>query len=279
MPQMLLTLMTFVPLVGALAILFVPKERANAIRWTALAFSVVTLLLSVGVAIAFDYGATGIQMATKVQWIQAIPVYYQLGVDGLSLPLILLTTALTSLCIVYSWHIEHRVKEYFFMFLLLETGMLGVFVALDFFLFYVFWEISLVPMYFIIGIWGGERRIYASIKFFLYTLFGSVAMLLAIVALYLRTGTFDMIEMATMRPYAGDPIWLALVFWGLFLGFAIKVPVFPFHTWLPDAHVEAPTAGSVILAGVLLKMGTYGFLHHPADCAGGPRRPTSGCWR
>ena len=214
MPQMLLTLMTFVPLVGALAILFVPKERANAIRWTALAFSVVTLLLSVGVAIAFDYGATGIQMATKVQWIQAIPVYYQLGVDGLSLPLLLLTTALTSLCIVYSWHIEHRVKEYFFMFLLLETGMLGVFVALDFFLFYVFWEISLVPMYFIIGVWGGERRIYASIKFFLYTLFGSVAMLLAIVALYLRTGTFDMIEMATMRPYAGDPIWLALVFWG-----------------------------------------------------------------
>jgi NADH-quinone oxidoreductase subunit M len=260
MPQMLLTLMTFVPLVGALAILLVPKERANAIRWTALAFSVAALLLSVWVAIAFDYGATGIQMATKVQWIQAIPVYYQLGVDGLSLPLLLLTTALTSLCIVYSWHIEHRVKEYFFMFLLLETGMLGVFVALDFFLFYVFWEISLVPMYFIIGVWGGERRIYASIKFFLYTLFGSVAMLLAIVALYLRTGTFDMIEMAAMRPYAGDPIWLALVFWGLFLGFAIKVPVFPFHTWLPDAHVEAPTAGSVILAGVLLKMGTYGFL-------------------
>ncbi len=257
---MLLTLMTFVPLVGAVALLFVPKERPQTIRWIALGASLASFLLSLGVAATFEYGRPDMQMMTRLPWLPAIHVQYLIGIDGISLPLRLLTTLLTLLCILYSWRIDLRVKEYFFMFLLLETGMLGVFIALDFFLFYVFWEISLVPMFFIIGVWGGPNKIYAAIKFFLYTLFGSVAMLLAIVALYLRAGTFDMLEMARLHPYQGEPVAMALIFWGLFLGFAIKVPMFPFHTWLPDAHVEAPTSGSVILAGVLLKMGTYGFL-------------------
>jgi len=183
-----------------------------------------------------------------------------MGVDGVSVPMVFLTTLLTTLSLIYSLFIETRPKEYFWLFLLLETGMIGVFTALDFFLFYVFWEVSLVPMYFLIGIWGGPRREYAAIKFFLYTLVGSVAMLLAILGMYFNTGhSFDMMAIANAHPFAGRAIQ-GLVFWALFLGFAIKVPVWPFHTWLPDAHVEAPTAGSVILAGVLLKMGTYGFL-------------------
>ena len=264
MDSWLLTLITVMPLIGAIALLCMPKNNLKAIRVFALGVSGVVMLLSFVLAMpgVFDYGKPGMQLETNFPWLQihVLPVNYHMGIDGLSLPLILLTTVLTFLCVIYSWHIPNRVKEYFFMFLLLETGMLGVFVSLDFFLFYVFWEISLVPMYFIIGIWGGPRKEYAAIKFFLYTLAGSVAMLLAIIALYLPYNTFDMMKLAEIRPYAGNPQMMALIFWGLFLGFAIKVPMFPFHTWLPDAHVEAPTAGSVILAGVLLKMGTYGFL-------------------
>src|SRR5579885_1497147 len=192
----------------------------------------------------------------------SIGATYHLGVDGLSLPLVLLTTLLTLLCVVYSGRVETRLKEYMILFLLLEVGMVGVFLALDFFLFYVFWEVSLVPMYFIIGVWGGPRRVYAAVKFFLYTLVGSLAMLLAILLLYFNASprTFDILGLIQQRPLATNLSLALLAFWGFFLSFAIKVPMFPFHTWLPDAHVEAPTAGSVLLAGVLLKLGTYGFV-------------------
>ncbi len=259
----ILSIMLFLPLVGMILILFMDRERdVGLIRWTATVTSGLTLIISVWVIALFNSGQPGIQLEEKVPWIGQLGVNYHLGVDGLSIPLILLTTLLTFLSIVYSWRIQERVKEYMAFFLLLETGTLGVFCALDFVLFYVFWEVSLVPMYFIIGIWGGPRREYAAIKFFIYTLVGSLAMLLAILALYFNSNprTFDIIQMAQQNPLAQAPVLAALVFWGLFLGFAIKVPLFPFHTWLPDAHVEAPTAGSVILAGVLLKMGTYGFV-------------------
>lgn len=265
MNSWILTLTTFSPLVGMLAILFIPRGRSMAIKWTAVLVSLIPLGLSTWLWFAYNPNGpqfpNGAQFLVKIPWIEAIGVSYQLGVDGISVPMIFLTALLTTLSLVYSLFIEHRPKEYFWLFLLLETGMIGVFVALDFFLFYVFWEVSLVPMYFLIGIWGGPRREYAAIKFFLYTLVGSVAMLLAILALYFNTGnTFDMMAIAQAKPFIANFGIQALVFWALFLGFAIKVPIFPFHTWLPDAHVEAPTAGSVILAGVLLKMGTYGFL-------------------
>ncbi len=259
----ILSVLIFLPLVGMVLIMLLNKERHLAIRWTATVFAALTFVVSLVALGLFSSRAAGMQLEVSVPWIQAINVSYHLGVDGLSMPLIILTTLLTLLCVIYSWRIDDRVKEYMAFFMLLETGMLGVFCALDFFLFYVFWEVSLVPMYFLIGIWGGPRRQYAAIKFFLYTLVGSLAMLLAILVLYFfaEPHTFDMVELARQMPMAtAGGIWAALVFWGLFLGFAIKVPLFPFHTWLPDAHVEAPTAGSVILAGVLLKMGTYGFI-------------------
>jgi len=260
----ILSVLIFLPLVGMVAVMLMHKERhLVAIRWTATLVSGLTLLVSLAALWLFAPGSPGMQLEVNVPWIPALHVNYHLGIDGLSMPLVILTTLLSFLCVVYSWRIEHRVKEYMAFFLLLLSGMLGVFCALDFFLFYVFWEISLVPMYFLIGIWGGPRREYAAIKFFLYTLVGSLAMLLAILVLYFSSAsqTFDMVQLANEMPMAGRaPIWGGLVFWGLFLGFAIKVPLFPFHTWLPDAHVEAPTAGSVILAGVLLKMGTYGFV-------------------
>lgn len=264
MNSWILTLITFIPLVGAAIIMFIPRERSGAIKWTSVLISLIPLALSVW--LWFHYNSSGVQFPhgaqfmVKIPWIPQIGVSYMIGVDGVSVPLIFLTALLMTLSLIYSLFIEVRPKEYFWLFLVLETGMLGTFAALDFFLFYVFWELTLVPMYFLIGIWGGPRREYAAIKFFLYTLVGSVAMLLAILAMYFHTSphTFDMLKMAesgidTLK-------WAPLIFWGLFLGFAVKVPLWPFHTWLPDAHVEAPTAGSVILAGVLLKMGTYGFL-------------------
>jgi NADH-quinone oxidoreductase subunit M len=268
-----LPVITFFPLVGALAIMFMPRDRDGAIKWTSVIVSLVPLALSIWLWFAYQRGGAqfpdGAQFVVDLPWIPSLGVSFLMGVDGLSVPLVFLTTLLTTLSLIYSLFIDLRPKEYFWMFLLLETGMLGVFTALDFVLFFVFWEVSLVPMYFLIGIWGGPRREYAAIKFFLYTMVGSMAMLLAILAMYFSPEvtrlagqhTFNMLQIARAQPFAvGAPLAGALVFWGLFLGFAIKVPMFPFHTWLPDAHVEAPTAGSVILAGVLLKMGTYGFM-------------------
>jgi len=258
----ILTLITFIPLLGAICVLFIPKENEQAIRWTSVGFSLIPLVLSIVLWAGYNPKvAGGMAWEELYEWIPAIGVRYHMGVDGLSIPMVFLTALLTPLSLIYSFIIKERVKEFFVFFLLLEVGMMGVFVALDFFLFYIFWEVSLVPMYFLIGIWGGPRREYAAIKFFLYTLVGSVAMLLAILAIYFNTGakSFDIVDLATMRPFSGDWVMQSLAFWAFFIGFAIKVPVWPFHTWLPDAHVEAPTAGSVILAGVLLKLGCYGM--------------------
>ena len=261
----ILPILTFFPLVGAAILMFVPKEKPTVIKATAILVSLVPLAISIWLWIAYDRSGAafprGTQFGSFAQWIPSLGVTFKMGVDGLSVPLVFLTTLLTTLSLIYSVFIEIRPKEYFWMFLLLETGMLGVFTALDFVLFFVFWEVSLVPMYFLIGIWGGPRREYAAIKFFLYTMVASMAMLLAILTLYFTTGhTFDMQAIANAHPFAVPSLMGSLVFWGLFVWFAVKVPMFPFHTLLPDAHVEAPTAGSVILAGVLLKMGTYGFM-------------------
>ncbi len=255
----ILSAITFLPLLGAIVVLLIPSRQERAIKWTALAFSAVTLILSTWLWINFDPKG-GIQFEELYRWIPTMGIEYRMGVDGLSVPLIFLTALLTTVSIGYSFYITERPKEYFFLFLLLGTAMFGVFTSLNYFLFYIFWELSLVPMYFLIGVWGGPNRRYAAIKFFLYTLAGSVLMLLAIIAMYFEAGTFDILKVAEAQPFAGNFTLQSLVFWGLFLGFAIKVPVWPFHTWLPDAHVEAPTAGSVILAGVLLKLGTYALV-------------------
>lgn len=257
----ILTLITLTPLLGALVILAIPRENERTIKLFAILLSLIPLLLSLIVWFNYDSQAGTIQFTEVYQWIPTLNIQYRVGVDGLSVPMVFLTALLTVICLYYSSHvIKVRVKEYFFFFLLLEMGMMGVFTSLDFFLFYVFWEIGLVPMYFLIGVWGGERREYAAIKFFLYTLAGSVLMLLAILAMFFAEGTFDIIEMAARQPFSDNFVLQSMAFWGIFAAFAIKVPLFPFHTWLPDAHVEAPTAGSVILAGVLLKLGCYGFL-------------------
>ncbi len=266
----LLTWMTFVPLIGAAVITAMPSKAKNLHRWTALAFAAVPLLLAVQLFFAFDRSTSDIQLWTQVDWIQAFNIQYFVGVDGISVTMVLLTALLSFLCVIASWGISKATKGYFALFLLLETGMLGVFIALDFFLFYVFWEVMLLPMYFLIGIWGGPRKEYAAIKFFLYTLAGSVLMLLVMIAFYFNvkdpaTGghTFNLLHMMNQANHGSwlvDPTVRHVLFLGLFIGFAIKVPIVPFHTWLPDAHVEAPTAVSVILAGVLLKMGTYGIL-------------------
>lgn len=268
MHSWILSLITFIPLLGAILLMFIPREQSKAVKWFAIIVSLVPLGLATWLWIAYNphgaqFPAKGMQFMVDLPWIQQLGVRYMMAVDGLSIPMIFLTTLLVPICLIYSLIIENRPKEYFWLFLVLETGMLGTFCALDFFLFYVFWELTLVPMYFLIGIWGGPRREYAAIKFFLYTLVGSVAMLLAILALYFKSPgqhTFNMLALANAGMDANLAHWAPLVFWGLFLGFAVKVPIWPLHTWLPDAHVEAPTAGSVILAGVLLKMGTYGFL-------------------
>ncbi|NNN06904.1 MAG: NADH-quinone oxidoreductase subunit M [Elusimicrobia bacterium] len=258
---MMLSLITWAPLVGALLVLLIPKENVKAIQGVGFLASGVSLLASLLLILSFDRATAGFQFPEQWSWIPSFNVSYHLGVDGLSFPLVLLTTFMSFIALIGSMGIKERVKEYFFWFLVLETGMLGVFVALDLILFYVFWEITLVPMYFLIGVWGGPKKEFAAIKFFLYTLSGSVFMLLAILAMYFHNParTFDMIEM--MKAGATwSPRFQELVFLGLYFGLAIKIPAFPFHTWLPLAHVEAPTPISVILAAVLLKMGVYGLL-------------------
>ncbi len=274
MTDNVLSQMVFFPLLGAVVILFLPSSRPNLIRWVAAAATVPPLLLAGWLFANFDRTVPGIQFVEKASWIPAYNIEYFVGVDGISISMVLLTALISFICIFASWGIDKAVKGYFALFLLLDMGMMGVFVSLDFFLFYIFWEVMLLPMYFLIGIWGGPRREYAAIKFFLYTLFGSVLMLLAILALYFTSDphTFDMTQLIaqndkyslTVLSIWPFNLWgwsfQHLVWMALFIGFAIKIPAFPFHTWLPDAHVEAPTAISVILAGVLLKMGAYGIL-------------------
>src|SRR5215471_7245696 len=265
----ILTVVLFTPLVGAILLLFVPREAELAHKIGANLFGVLGFLVSVPLIRWWNPGTSRFSFEENVSWIPSIGARYHLGIDGISLLLVMLTTFLGMIAILSSWSAIHtRVKEYYILLLLLQTGMIGVFVSLDFFLFYVFWEVMLVPMYFLIGVWGSDRRLYAAIKFFLYTLAGSVLMLLAILALYFNyaktlpagsVGTFDIPTLLAAAQRFPDSL-KAWLFWGFFFAFAIKVPMFPFHTWLPDAHTEAPTAGSVILAGVLLKMGTYGFL-------------------
>src|SRR5713226_2039791 len=265
----ILSVVLFTPLVGALLLLLIPRENEQLHKIAGNVFGVLGFLVSLPLLRWFKPEWGGFTFEETADWIPSIGAKYHLGIDGISLLLVMLS----------SWSaIKQRQKEYYILLLLLQTGMLGVFVSLDFFLFYVFWEVMLVPMYFLIGVWGSDRRLYAAIKFFLYTLAGPVVMLLAILALYFYapvaadgTRTFDVPTLLAAAQTFSDPlkVWL---FWGFFFAFAIKVPMFPFHTWLPDAHTEAPTAGSVILAGVLLKMGTYGFIRFslpllPADAA------------
>ncbi len=304
----ILSWMTFLPILGMVVVLLLPKEQRDAIRWTSLAVTVIQVVLAVVIFSRFDRGLAGVtsqagmQFVEKAPWIDIksvawfgrIHIEYLVGIDGISVVMVLLTALVSCIATISSWPIEKSIKGYYALLLLLNTGMMGVFVSLDFFLFYVFWEVMLLPMYFLIGVWGGPRREYAAIKFFLYTLFGSVLMLLAMLALYFsvnvyidpagtiysvteaakvgfrgleRIYTFNMTAMMDPANFTPGSLlagfhttWRYLAYGALFIGFAIKVPLFPFHTWLPDAHVEAPTPISVILAGVLLKMGTYGML-------------------
>ncbi|MCA9934970.1 MAG: NADH-quinone oxidoreductase subunit M [Ardenticatenaceae bacterium] len=258
----MLTLVTFFPVLGAIILLSlkaIKKESDLLVKQLAVGFSAVTFVLSLGLLFQFDKSLGGLQLVDKADWIPSWNISYYLGIDGLSILMVLLTTFISMLAILSSWSaIKEQVKQYYVFMLLLEAGMLGVFLAQDLFLFYIFWEFTLIPMYFLIGIWGGQERIYASIKFFLYTMAGSLLMLLAILYMGITNETFSLPALIAGRSaFADVQNWL---FVGFAIAFAIKVPIFPFHSWLPDAHTQAPTAGSIILAGVLLKMGTYGFL-------------------
>ena len=261
------------PVFGMAAVLLIPKGNDNIIRWTSLVSTAITFILTLVLYANFDESIGGMQpdFLVKVPWIEQFHIFYSLGIDGISLPMTLLNGLLFFLCIMSSWTVEKNLKGYFALLLMLKSTVFGVFFSLDFFLFYVYWEVMLLPMFFLIGIWGGENREYAAVKFFLYTFFGSIVMLVGIIALYYATGkgvdSFNILAMhggkfsdLTVQIFGSEFNFERLFFWAMFLGFAIKVPVFPFHTWLPHAHVQAPTAVSVILAGVLLKMGTYGFL-------------------
>jgi len=264
MDQHILSIVLLTPLAGLVILLLIPGKSKDVIRLWANLVTFGAFLYSLRLVKLFQTGDPGFQFEENVDWIPSLGAHYHIGIDGISLLLVMLTTLMGFIAVLCSWNaIQDRVKEYYAMFLLLQTGMIGVFLSLDFFLFYIFWELVLVPMYFIIGVWGGPRKLYAAIKFFLYTLAGSVLMLLGILTLYFQhfdqthVYTFQISELMQTNLSLGTQ---QLIFWAFFIGFAIKVPMFPFHTWLPDAHVEAPTAGSVILAAVLLKMGTYGFL-------------------
>ena len=251
-----LTLLILLPVLGAVALYVLPLART---RWVALGVTVAEGILSLPLWWLYDPTTPKMQLVERVSWINAPPISYSVGIDGISMPLILMTTFLMPLCVLVSWRaIETRIKDFMAMLLLMETAMIGVFVALDFVLFYVFWEAMLIPMYLLIGVWGGPNRLYAAIKFFLYTLAGSLLLLVAMLALFFQGGeTFDILQLSRVSYSTTFQSW---IFWAFFIAFAVKVPMFPFHTWLPDAHVEAPTAGSVILASILLKMGTYAFL-------------------
>ena len=261
----LLTLLLVLPAAGFLIALLIPRSSAHGSRSWALLISLVTFVVSLALPVVFDRNTAGEQLALNVPWITTPDIHYYVAVDGIGLWLVLLSTFLTPICVLISWrYIQNRAKEFYAFLLLLETGLIGVFIAQDLFLFYVFWEVSLVPMYFLVGIWGHERRIYAAVKFFLFTMAGSVLMLVAIIYLYNRAGTFSypaLVDMLQAGRLSFAPTEQLLLFLAFFIAFAIKVPLFPLHTWLPDAHVEAPTAGSVMLASVMLKMGTYGILH------------------
>jgi NADH-quinone oxidoreductase subunit M len=262
-----ITITTLLPILGALVILLVPKDRDRMVRGLGILFTGAALVLSIAIAIGFDYGTDRLQYELDVNWISAIGARYHVGIDGISMPLYVLTFLLSFLCAVYTWRFvpePGRTKAFLALMLLLETGMAGTFIAFDLILFFVFWEMVLVPMYFLIGIWGSANREYAAIKFFLYTLFGSVFMLLGFLALYFNgpdPQTFDLVKLTEFGANGGYAHTFQLIVFGaIALGFAIKVPMWPFHTWLPDAHTEAPTIGSVLLAGIMLKMGTYGFI-------------------
>ena len=265
--ELILTITIFFPVVGVLALLFVSKENAQAIKVIGFGTTALTFIISLYLFFQFDPSTVEFQFQQRVPWIEGLNISYFVGIDGMALLLILLTTFLTPLSLLGTWNsIEHRLREYTMMVMLLEVGMVGVFAALDLFLFYIFWEAMLIPMYFIIGVWGGHERVYAAVKFILFTLFGSLLMLVAILALGYYASMFpggqfttNLLELYAIAPQMALSLqtWMFLAF---ALSFAIKVPVFPLHTWLPDAHVQAPTAGSVLLAGVLLKMGTYGLL-------------------